>query len=165
MLGRKAKGEAMGVNEEFQDKLREMKDSEIGELHSQYSEWSRHLHGEILVISTFGLSASLGSLSIFLDKKINPYVFLIVGLASLAIQAFAFSYAESVKAQQKNYWAIVNNIEFFWKVRDQDCKFSQPLIIEKNYKSGRTACIRRVFNLAVFILWVVAIIHKYVGLF
>lgn len=156
----------MGREQKNFEKLKVMDHEDIRALYEQYSEWSRHLHSEILTIATFGLTLSLGSLSLVANPETDETQFVIVGIASLLLLLACHYFAESVRNQQLNFWAVLNHIEAFWKIRDSETNENGPLIqASKKYRPGSTRNQRRNLYIITGLIWIAAIFSKLLGRF
>ncbi|MCB2214393.1 hypothetical protein KQH50_03240 [bacterium] len=143
------------------EKLTAMDSEDIRLLYEQYSEWSRHLHSEILTIATFGLTVSLGSLTFAFGPSISLIQFIVFGFLNMFFLFICHSFIESIKRQQLNFWAVLDFIEANWKIRDRDTNMYGPLIkASLDYHGGSTGRQRRLLFILTGLIWAISILIK-----
>lgn len=142
-------------------RFKAMDSENVRSLYEQYSEWSRHLHSEILTIATFGLTFSLGSLSFAFNPSIEFVQFCVLGISNLFFLFICHKFIESIKIQQANFWAIIDYIEVNWGIRDRENNMFGPLVkVSSKYRPGATGNQRRFLFVLTGLIWIIAILMR-----
>jgi len=130
-------------------------------LYEQYSQWARHMHTLVWVVTSFGIGISLAGLTLF--NKLNQHQLVAAGVVCLIILLFCHVLAERNAAQCMYHWRLLNALEGHWGLRDLKANpDGPPLGFREGETKGSTRKARVRLMWACCFMWVLAIVAKLV---
>lgn len=110
-------------------RLDRLSDSTKELLFKEYTAWARHHHSLVWIVTAFGVTIQLTTLSLFNDLGPCPYTSVAVG--SLVLLLITNMLAEGNRRQWQDYKSVANLIEVHWGLRDPDALNTQLNEVER----------------------------------